>query len=80
MCCLFLNIHDFGVPGRRTLLKDLLRNHRINIICFQETIKQYFTDLELGGMEVGERFFWSWLFEVGTQGGCSWACGTTFLR
>ena len=36
---------------------------------YLETIKQDFTDLELRGLEVGERFFWSWLPANGHSGG-----------
>ena len=57
MHCLFLNIHRFGVPGCRTLLKDLLRMKIIDVVCLQETIKQDFSDLELRGLEGGEKFF-----------------------
>jgi hypothetical protein len=32
-------------------------------------IKQDFTDQELRGLEVGERFFWSWLPANGHSGG-----------
>jgi exonuclease III len=66
---LFWNIHGFGRTGRWTLLRDYLRNHQIDVVCLQETIKQDFTDQELRGLEVGERFFWSWLPANGHSGG-----------
>jgi exonuclease III len=57
MSFLFWNIRWFGHRGHRTLLKDYLHNHKIDIVCLQEMIKQDFTDQELRGLEVGERFF-----------------------
>ena len=69
MRVLFFNIRGFGRSGRRTLIKDLLRNHKIDIVCLQETIKQDFTDFELQGLEVGENFYWCWLPAVGHSGG-----------
>ena len=39
------------------------------MVCLQETIKQDFTDQELRGLEVGEKFFWSWLPAQGHSGG-----------
>jgi exonuclease III len=58
---LFWNIRGFRWAGRQTQLRDYLRSHQIDDVCLQETIKQAFTDQELRGLEVGERFFWSWL-------------------
>ena len=69
MRVLFFNIRGFGRSGRRTLIKDLLRNHKIDIVCLQETIKQDFTDFELQGLEVGEKIYWCWLPAVGHSGG-----------
>ncbi|KAK1647115.1 hypothetical protein QYE76_064920 [Lolium multiflorum] len=55
--------------GRRTLLKEYLRNHHIDVVCLQETVKQEFTDQELRSLEVGEKFFWHWLPATGRSGG-----------
>ena len=69
MRCLFLNIRGFGVPGRRTLLKDNIRKHKIDVICLQETIRQSFSDQELHSLEVGDLFFWCWIPATGHSGG-----------
>ena len=69
MRILFYNIRGFGCKGRRTLLRELLRKHRIDVICLQETIKQDFTDFELQGIEAGDKFFWCWLPAAGHSGG-----------
>ncbi|XP_071683220.1 uncharacterized protein [Lolium perenne] len=69
MRALFWNIRGFGRRGRRTLLKEYLRLHRIDLVLLQETIKQDFTDAELTSLEVGEKFFWSWLPANGHSGG-----------
>jgi hypothetical protein len=77
---IFWNIRGFGVRGRRTLLKDYLRTHHIDIVCLQETIKQDFTDQELRSLEVGEKFIWWWLPATDTQGVCWWASETVPFR
>ncbi|KAK1669324.1 hypothetical protein QYE76_057483 [Lolium multiflorum] len=59
----------FDRKGRRTLLKDYLRLHRIDVVLLQETIKHDFTDAELRSLEVGENFFWAWLPANGHSGG-----------
>ncbi|XP_071683742.1 uncharacterized protein [Lolium perenne] len=69
MRALFWNIRGFGRRGRRTLLKDYLRIHKIDLVCLQETIKQDFTDQELRSLEVGDKFFWCWLPANGHSGG-----------
>jgi hypothetical protein len=61
MRAFFWNIRGFGRRGRRTMLKEYLWMHRIDIVCLQETTKQDFTDQELRSLEVGEIFFWYWL-------------------
>ncbi|KAK1693140.1 hypothetical protein QYE76_009837 [Lolium multiflorum] len=59
----------FGRRGRRTLLKDYLRLHKIDLVFLQETIKQDFTDTELRSLEIGDKFFWNWLPANGHSGG-----------
>jgi exonuclease III len=69
MRCLFWNIRGFGRKGHWTLLKEYLRNHHIDVVCFQETVKQEFTDLELCSLEVVGWIFWHWLPATGRSGG-----------
>ncbi|KAK1683865.1 hypothetical protein QYE76_044713 [Lolium multiflorum] len=69
MRVLFWNIRGFGRKGRRTLLKDYLRLHRIDVVLLQETIKQDFSDAELRSLEIGDKFFWDWLPASGHSGG-----------
>ena len=69
MRSLFFNIRGFSRVGRRTLIKNLLRTHQIDIVCLQEMIKRDFTDVELQSLEVGEKFFWCWLPASGHSGG-----------
>jgi exonuclease III len=69
MRALFWNIRGFGRRGRRTLLKEYLRLHRIDLVFLQETIKQDFMDTELRSLEVGDKFFWLWLPANGHSGG-----------
>jgi hypothetical protein len=63
------NIRGFRRKGRRTLLKDYLREHKIDVVLLQETIKQDFSDSELRSLEAGDKFFWPWLPANGQSGG-----------
>jgi exonuclease III len=74
MRCLFWNIRGFGRSGRRTLLKDYLRSHKIDIVILQETIKHDFTTAELNSLDVGERFVLCWLAAQGHSGGMLVGC------
>nr|XP_051220218.1 uncharacterized protein LOC127337707 [Lolium perenne] len=69
MRVLFWNIRGFGRKGRRTLLKEYLRLHHIDVVLLQETIKQDFSDAELRSLEIGDKFFWDWLPASGQSGG-----------
>jgi exonuclease III len=63
------NIRGFGRRGRRNQLKDFLRINKVDIIFLQEMIQQDFTLAELDSLEVGDKFFWSWLPANGHSGG-----------
>jgi exonuclease III len=63
------NIHGFGRRGRRNQLKDFLRLNKVDIVFLQETIRQEFSLAELDSLEVGDKFFWSWLPASGHSGG-----------
>jgi exonuclease III len=69
MRCLFWNIRGFGWRGHRTILKEYLSLHKIDMVFLQETVKQEFTDTGLRSLEVGEKFFWWWLPANGHSGG-----------
>jgi exonuclease III len=69
MRCLFWNIRGFDWRGRRTILKEYLSLHKIDMVFLQETVKQEFTDTGLRSLEVGEKFFWWWLPANGHSGG-----------
>jgi exonuclease III len=74
MCCIFWNIRGFGRRGHRTLLKDYLQLHKIDIAVLQETIKQDFTDAELRSLEIGDKFVWCWLPANGHSEGLLIGC------
>jgi exonuclease III len=63
------NIRGFGRRGRRNQLKDFLRLNKVDIFFLQETIRQDFSLAELDSLEVGDKFFWSWLPASGHSGG-----------
>jgi exonuclease III len=49
-------------------LRDYLRTNKVDILFLQETIRQDFTLGELDSLEVGDKFFWSWLPANGHSG------------
>jgi hypothetical protein len=65
---LIYNIRGFGAPGRRSQLRDYTKQHRVDIIGLQETIKQEFSSLELRRLECGGQFSWNWLPASGHSG------------
>jgi hypothetical protein len=56
MKIIFWNIRGFGAPGRKTQLKELRQQHRVDMICLQETIKENFTLGELSEISEGGAF------------------------
>jgi exonuclease III len=69
MKALLYNIRGFGQQGRRTQLKDFMRDHRLDILGLQETIKQDFSTAELRSLECGQPFVWNWVPAEGHSGG-----------
>jgi exonuclease III len=69
MRAIIWNIRGFGPRGRRNQLRDFLRNSRVDILFLWETIRQDFTLQELESLEVGDKFFWTWLPASGHSGG-----------
>ncbi|KAK1694372.1 hypothetical protein QYE76_011069 [Lolium multiflorum] len=77
--------------GRRTQLKDYMKQHRLDILGLQETIRQDFSTAELRSLECGGQFAWNWLPADGHSGGLllgfrdesfevgSWKKGAFFL-
>ena len=69
MCFIFWNIRGFGHAGRRTQLKEFIRNEEIDVIGLQETIKAEFNHRDLLAVDPLERFVWHWVPAVGHSGG-----------
>jgi exonuclease III len=69
MRVLIWNIRGFGRRGHQNQLRDYLRSNKVDILFLQETIRQDFSLGELDSLEVGDKFFWSWLPTNGHSGG-----------
>jgi hypothetical protein len=69
MKALIYNIRGFGQQGRRSQLKGFMRDHRLDILGLQETIKQEFSTAELRSLECGSPFIWNWVPANGHSGG-----------
>jgi len=46
-----------------------MTKNRVDIICLQETIKRYFTIIELKNLVDGQAFSWNWTSANGHSGG-----------
>lgn len=58
-----------GQKGRRSQLKEILKQNKVDIICLQETIKKEFTIRELQNLFNGQPFSWNWTEARGRSGG-----------
>jgi hypothetical protein len=68
MKALLYNIWGFGKQGRRTQLKGFIRDHRLDILGLQETIKPDFSTAELRSLECRNPFIWNWVSVEGHLG------------
>lgn len=57
MKILFWNLRGLGAPGRKKKLRELIFDHRLDVVCLQETIKQSFSEGELKTLG-GDLFNW----------------------
>ena len=55
---IFWNIRGFGHAGRRTQLKEFIREEGIDVVGLQETIKADFSHRDLLAVDPLERFAW----------------------
>lgn len=69
MNILFWNIRGLGSKGRRSQLKNILQEHKVNCVCISETIKQNFTNREVLALGGGISFTWKWVPSQGRLGG-----------
>jgi exonuclease III len=58
MRILFWNIRGIRAIGRRDQLREIIKKHRVEVICLQETIKDTFTQGELASLSEGRCFEW----------------------
>jgi hypothetical protein len=47
MACLFNNIRGFMAPRRIGQIANMIRDHRFDLICLQETMKSEFSPVDL---------------------------------
>jgi exonuclease III len=69
MKILFWNIRGLGTAGRRNQLRQLKQQHRVDVICLQETIKAEYTTRELDDLGEGYNVEWIWTEAQGHSGG-----------
>lgn len=66
---LFWNIRGMGNPARVKQMKEIVAEHKCDIIGVQETIKQGFSVQELSAMVASQNFVWNWISAQGHSGG-----------
>jgi exonuclease III len=60
MKVLFWNVRGLGGRKRRGQLKELIGEHRVDVICVLETMKREFALSELRNLVGGASFSWNW--------------------
>jgi hypothetical protein len=61
MKALIYNLCGFGSGGYRMQLKDYMKQHHLDVIGLQETIRQDLSAAELHSLHCGGQFVWNWL-------------------
>jgi exonuclease III len=69
MKVLFWNIIGWGQEDRRRQISQFISRERFDIIGLQETMKEEFTNRELGQLGGKHDFIWNWLSTQGHSGG-----------
>lgn len=66
---LFWNIRGMGDHDKIKHLNDLIKEHKVDFIGIQETVKQDFTAKDLDLIGGGGKFSWNWTIPRGRSGG-----------
>ena len=63
------NVRGANDPDRRKIIRNVIRSHRANLVCFQETKIQKMTTVVARSLGVGRNCDWRALDAEGTAGG-----------
>ena len=63
------NVRGVNDPDRRKIIRNVIRHHRANLVCFQETKFQKMTTAVARRLGVGRNCDWRALDAEGTAGG-----------
>lgn len=76
MISLFWNCSGVKKRGMATCLSDLIRDHCLDFVGIQETVKKDFSSKFLRKFDPGDLFCWKWIPSVGKAGGI--LCGVRY--
>ena len=79
MISLFWNYRGVGKRGMATCMLDLIRDHSLDFVGIQETMKKDFSSKFLRKIDLGECFEWKWSSSVGKSRGFYVALRKTLL-
>ena len=63
------NVRGVNDPDRREIIRNVIRHHRANLVCLQETKVQKMTTVVARSLGVGRNYDWRVLEAEGTTGG-----------
>jgi hypothetical protein len=66
---LFRNYRGVRKKGVASYIRDKMRDLNLDIICFQETILQDFSNACLRKIDHSKKYLWDWIPTQGTSGG-----------
>jgi hypothetical protein len=66
---LFWNCRGLRKEGLAPYVRDLIRVHDFDFMCFQETIVQDLSDTVIRSLDPNRRFLWDWIPSMGRAGG-----------
>jgi hypothetical protein len=66
---LFWNCRGLRKKGLASYVRDLIRMHDFDFMCFQETIVHDFSNSVIKSLDPSRRFLWDWIPSIGRTGG-----------
>ena len=69
MIGLFWNCRGAGKKGMKTCLSHMIKDHSLDFLCLQETLKKNFLDSYFRKLDPYNLFEWEWIPSIGKAGG-----------
>ena len=66
---IFWNCRGAGKKGMMTCFSDLIKDHSLDFLCLQETMKKKFSSSFFRNIDPYKIFEWNWIPSIGKSGG-----------